>query len=115
MFVGAFIYADAVTLLAPTSMPLKAMLNTCTDLAASYNLLFNASKLNVCILMILAHSCRSRPVEDVDCTEGLGVSVTSTIGERTVNSSVQKFYFRVDGILYNFKDIASHCFNLERR
>ena len=27
MFVGAFIYADDITLLAPTSMALKAMLN----------------------------------------------------------------------------------------
>ena len=44
MFVGAFIYADDVTLLAPTSMTLKAMLKTCTDFAASHNLLFNASK-----------------------------------------------------------------------
>ena len=42
--VGAFIYADDVTLLATTSMALKAMLNTCTDFAASHNLLFNASK-----------------------------------------------------------------------
>ena len=42
MFMGAFIYADDVTLLAPTSMALKAMLNTCTDFAALHNLLFNA-------------------------------------------------------------------------
>ena len=48
MFVSAFIYADDVTL-APTGMALKAMLNTCSDFAASHNLLFNASKLNVCI------------------------------------------------------------------
>ena len=59
MFVGAFIYADDVTLLAPTRMELKAMLNTCTDFVASHNLLFNASKLNVFILMILAHNCRT--------------------------------------------------------
>ena len=44
MFVGDFIYADDVTLLSPTSMALKTMLNTCTDFAASHNLLFNASK-----------------------------------------------------------------------
>ena len=44
MFVGAFIYADDVTLLVPTSMALKAMLSTCTDFAASHHLLFNASK-----------------------------------------------------------------------
>ena len=36
MFVGAFIYADDVTLLAPTSMALIAMLNTCTEFAASH-------------------------------------------------------------------------------
>ena len=41
MFVGAFIYAHDVTLLALTSMTLKAMLNTCSDVAASHNLLFN--------------------------------------------------------------------------
>ena len=44
MFVGAFSYADNVTLLASTNMALKAMLNKCTELAASHNLLFNASK-----------------------------------------------------------------------
>ena len=52
MFVEAFSYADDVTLLAPTNMALKAMLNTCTEFAASHNLLFNASKTNVCILMV---------------------------------------------------------------
>ena len=45
--VGAVIYANDVTLLAPTtSMALKAMLNTCIDFAASHNLLFNVSKTN---------------------------------------------------------------------
>ena len=34
------IYADDVTLLAPTSMALKAMLNTCTDCADSHNFPF---------------------------------------------------------------------------
>ena len=44
MFVGAFIYVDDVTLLAPTSMSLETMLNICIDFAASHKLLFNASK-----------------------------------------------------------------------
>ena len=44
IFVGAFIYADGVMLLAPTSMVLKPMLNTCIDFAASHNLLLSASK-----------------------------------------------------------------------
>ena len=72
MFVGALIYADDVTLLAPTSMALKVM---------------------------------GRPIEYVDCTDLLGVSVTSRIKERNVNSSVQKFHYRVNSVLYDFKDI----------
>ena len=59
MFVGALIYADDVTLLTPTSMALKAMFNTCTNYAASHNLLFNASKTKCMYLMMLAHNCRT--------------------------------------------------------
>ena len=111
MFVGAFIYADDVTLLAPTSMALKAMLSICTDFAASHNLLFNASKTK-CMYFNDAGSqlqntakFMGRPIEYVDCTDILGVSVTSRIKERNVNSSVQKFYCRVNSVLYDFKDI----------
>ena len=46
-----------------------------------------------------------RPIEYVDCTDLLGVSVTSSIKDRNVNSSVQKFYCRVNSVLYDFKDI----------
>ena len=46
-----------------------------------------------------------RPIEYVDCTDLLGVSVTSRINERNVNSSVQKVYCRVNSVLYDFKDI----------
>ena len=102
MFVGAFIDADDVTLilLAPTSMALKACAYTtctCKFFAASHNLLFNASKTK-CMYFNDAGSQRQntakfmgRPIEYVDCTDLLGVSVTSRIKERNVNSSVQKF------------------------
>ena len=46
-----------------------------------------------------------RPIEYVNSTDLLGVSVTSRIRERNVNSSVQKFYCRVNSVLYDFKDI----------
>ena len=47
-----------------------------------------------------------RPIEYVDSTDLLGVPVASSrIRERNVNSSVQKFYCRVNSVLYNFKDI----------
>ena len=94
MFAGSFIYADDVTLLAPTSMALKAMFNTYrpTDFAASHNLLFNASKTK-CMYFNDAGSqlqntvkLMGRPIEYVDSTDLLGVSVTSRMRERNVNS-----------------------------
>ena len=75
MFVGAFIYADDVTLLAPTSMALKAMRNTCTDFAASHYFSFNASKTK-CMYFNDAGSqlqntvkFMGRPIEYVDSTD----------------------------------------------
>ena len=125
MFVGAFICADNVTLMAPTRMALKAMLNTCTDFAASHSLLFNSSKTKCMYFNDAGSQLQKtvkfidRKIEFVDCTDLLGVSVTSKIKERNVNSSVQKFYCRVNSVLYDFKDIPcdvkaklldSYCF-----
>ena len=111
MFVGAFIYADDITL-APTGMALKAMLNTCTDFASSHNLLFNASKTKcMCFINDAGSQLQNtvkfmgRPIEYVDSTDVLGVSVTSRIRERNVTSSAQKFYCRVNSVLDDFRDI----------
>ena len=46
-----------------------------------------------------------RPIEYVDCTDLLGVSVTSRIRERNVNSSVQKLYCSGNSVLYCFQDV----------
>ena len=46
-----------------------------------------------------------RPIEYVESRNLLDVYVPSRIRERTVNSSVQKFYCRVNSVLYDFKDI----------
>ena len=43
-FVGAFIYADDVTLLAPTSTALNVMLETCSNFAQRYDIQLNSSK-----------------------------------------------------------------------
>ena len=56
MFVGAFCYADDVTLLAPTGMALNAMLDTCTPFADAHNLVFNSSKTKVCLLIGVARN-----------------------------------------------------------
>ena len=114
MFVGAFIYADDVALLALTSMESKAMLNTCTDFAAPHNLLFNASKNKYMHFNDTGSQLQNnvkfmgRPIEYVDSKDLNGVSVTSRIRERNVNSSVQKLYCRVNSVLYDFKEILIH-------
>ena len=48
-----------------------------------------------------------RPIEYVDCTDLLGVSVTivELRREMLTVTSVQKFYCRVNSVLYDFKDI----------
>ena len=43
-FVGAFINADDVTLLAPTSTALNAMLETCSNFVSDFDLQFNSSE-----------------------------------------------------------------------
>ena len=53
MFVGTFIHADDITILAPTSTSLNKMLDTCKQYADDVNLTFNIpAKLNACTLTI---------------------------------------------------------------
>ena len=56
-FVGTFIYADDVTLLAPTSNARNVMLETCSNLAQCYDLQFNSSKTK-CMYFSKTHSDR---------------------------------------------------------
>ena len=87
------------------------MLNACTDFAASHNLLFIASKTKCMYFNDAGSQLQNtikfldRPIKYVDSTDLLGVFVTSRIREKNVNSSVQKFYCRVNSVLYDFKDI----------
>ena len=74
------------------------MLNTSTDIAASHNLLFNASKTKC---MYNTVKFMGRQIEYVDSTDLLDVSVTSRIREKNVNSSVQKSYCRINSVLYS--------------
>ena len=82
--------------------------------AALLNLLFNALKTK-CMYFNNAGSqlqntvmFMGRPIEYVDSTDLLGVSVTIRIREGNVNSSVQNFYCRVNSVLYDSKDIPCY-------
>ena len=47
-FVGCFIYADDITLLAPSRDALNNMLDVCREYTEVYDILFNATKFNGC-------------------------------------------------------------------
>ena len=48
-FVGAFVCADDVSLLAPTSTALNAMVETCSNFASDFDLQLNSSKKCKCM------------------------------------------------------------------
>ena len=121
MFVGAFCYADDVTLLAPTGMALNAMLDTCTRFADnnnSNNIYLKSSiqtssidsydahnsylirpRQNVCLLIGVARNCIDvqfigRSVEFVNSVDLLGVPLYADLKVNHIHRKVQKFYLR---------------------
>ena len=84
-FVGAFIYVDDVTLLAPTSTALNVMLETCSNFAQCYDLLFNSSKTK-CMYLSKTYIDRhdsiyfmNTSIEFKQSTQLLGVHLTNDI------------------------------------
>ena len=97
MFVGAFCYADDVTLLAPTGMALNAMLDTCTRFADAHDLSFNSSKTKC---MFVDRSClqlhsdvrfMGRSVEFGNSVDLLGVPLYADLKVNHIHKNVQKF------------------------
>ena len=82
IFVRAFYYADDVTLLA------------CTRFADAHNLLFNVRFMG-------------RSVEFVNSVDLLGVPLYVDLEINHIHRNVQKFYCKVNSILFDFKDIPS--------
>ena len=113
MFVGAFCYADDVTLLALTGMALNAMLGTFTWFADSHNLLFNSSKTKCmfsdrsCSQLHINVQFMGRSVEFVNCVDLLEVPLYAGLTVNHIHRNVQKFYCKVISVLLNFKNIPS--------
>ena len=108
-FVGAFCYADDVTLLAPTGMALNAMQDTSTCFADVHNLLFNSSKTKC---MFIDRSCSQlhcnvrflgRSVEFVNSVDLLGVPLYADLKVNHIHRNVQKFYCKVNSVLLILK------------
>ena len=100
MFVGAFIYADDITMLAPTSTSLNKMLDTCKQYADDVNLTFNASKTkcmyfdytgstNIPNNIVFMHE----PIEFVSKVQLLGINISTDIYDRHISDTVRHFLF----------------------
>ena len=93
-FVGAFIYADDVTLLAPTSTALNVMLETCSNFASDFDFQFNSSKTK-CMHFSKNNKDEhdniyfmNTPIEFMKSTQLLGVHISNDITNKNITSSV---------------------------
>ena len=109
--VGVFIYAEDVTLLAPTSTALNVMLETCSNFAQCYDLQFNSSKTK-CMHFSKTHTDRhdsiyfmNTPIEFNQSTQLLGVHLTNEISNNIIASTVHTFYGKVNSVLYDFENV----------
>ena len=89
-FVGTFICADDVSLLAPTSTALNAMLETCSNFASDFDLQFNSSKTK-CMYFSKnnqdAHDniyFMNTPIEFMKSTQLLGVHISNDITNKNI-------------------------------
>ena len=113
MFVGAFIYADDNTILAPTSTSLNKMLDTCKQYADDVNLTFNASKTK-CMYFDYTGSTNIpnnivfmyEPIEFVSKIQLLGINISTDIYDRHISDTVRHFYCRTNEVLFDFSSIS---------
>ena len=113
-FVGAFIYTDDVTLLAPTSTALNVMLETCSNFASDFDLQFNSSETK-CMYFSKNNKDEhdiiyfmNTPIEFMKSTQLLGVHISNDITNKNITSSVHKYYARVNSVLYDFRNVPCH-------
>ena len=97
-FASAFVYADNITLLAPTSTALNSMLETCCTFATAFNLRFNSSKTkcmyfsknnkdkhdNTCFM--------NTSINFMECTQLLSAHISNNIANRNITRNTHKFY-----------------------
>ena len=99
MFVDAFIYADDITILAPTSTSLNKMLDTCKQYGDDVNLTFNASKTK-CMYFDYTGSTNipnnvvfmQEPIEFVSKIQLLGINISTDIYYIHISDTVRHFF-----------------------
>ena len=115
-FVGAFIYADDVTLLAHTSIALNVMLETCSNFVSDFDLQFNISETK-CMYFSRNNTDEhgnvyfmNTPIEFMKSTQLLGVHISNDNTNMNITSycSVHTYYARDNRVLCDFRIVSCH-------
>ena len=104
-YMGAFCYADDVTLVAPSVGAAQKMLSICEKYAREYDVIFNSSK-----SVVLLHNVNSAPNltlngQELPCTEKaahLGCFVGSEGSNANINKAVGDLAYRTNVLMSNF-------------
>lgn len=111
IFTGAFVYADDISILAPSRYALNCMLSVCKDYALRHDILFNPMKTKC---MIFNGNFRIPPlyfmntqIEVVKSCVLLGVDLSSDSHDKCISKAVSKFNRRSNELRFDFNMLSS--------
>ena len=121
LFTGAFIYADDITILAPSCYALKSMLRVCEEYALSHDILFNSLKTKCMFFNRSSLLLKPPPlyflktrIDFVKECVLLGILISSDLSDKNVLHAVHKFNRKSNELRYDFKllscDVKSRLF-----
>ena len=113
-FAGCFVYADDITLIAPSSEALHSMLNICDVYAKSHNILFNTRKTK-CMYFNKSKDIpydneiyfMGQKIDFVEKCKFLGSVLCKDILDRDINSTIHTFYRKYNEIKLDFSMLSS--------
>ena len=126
-FVGTFIYADDITILAPYYSSLQSMLAICDQYASRHHLIFNLTKTK-CMFFPTNKNMKQFPVifknESIEFVKDcclLGFKISTDILNRNIDAKIQTFYRKCNEVQFDFSMFSSgikskltftYCMNL---
>ena len=117
VFVGAFMYADDIKLLAPSIHALNVMVEICVNFARKYDVLFNdKSQLLVYksmdnVLVMPDIELNGNKINVVNSTKHLGHILKENIFKKVSSKCIRDFNIQCNSFLADFKNSTSHMRN----
>ena len=112
-FVGTFIYADDITILAPSHSSLQSMLTICDQYASRHHLIFNPTKTK-CMFFPTNKNMKQCPVifknESIEFVKEcclLGFKISTDVLNRNIDATIQTFYRKCNEVRFDFSMLSS--------